>query len=129
MVLNSPFTKTLYIDFPLLPLWRSLSELSEMLPPRLQSSFCPKQNLIHTLKFYIFFSQQLENRKGFPVVENLAANAEDIRDVGLIPGLGRSREGGHGNPLQYSYLENTMDRGAWWATAYGITKSWTRVID
>jgi len=91
MVLNSPFTKTLHIDFPLLLLWRSLSQLSEMLPPRLQSSFCPKQNLIQTLKLYIFFSQQLENRKGFPVVENLAANAEDIRDVGLIPGLGRSR--------------------------------------
>ena len=42
MVLNSPFPKTLYIDFPPLPLWSSLSELSEMLPPGLQSSFCPK---------------------------------------------------------------------------------------
>ena len=41
MVLNSPFTKTFYIDFPPLPLWSSLSELSEMLPPGLQSSFCP----------------------------------------------------------------------------------------
>ena len=42
MVLNSPFTKTLYIVFPPLPVWSSLSELSEMLPPELQSSFCPK---------------------------------------------------------------------------------------
>ena len=47
MALNSPFTKSLYVDFPPLLLWSSLSELSEMLPPRLQSSFCPKENLTH----------------------------------------------------------------------------------
>ena len=46
-------------------------------------------------------------------VKNLPVNARDIRDMGLIPGSGRSREGGHGNPLQYSCLENPMDRGAW----------------
>ena len=44
------------------------------------------------------------------------ANTEDVRDLGSIPGLGRSSGGGHGNPLQYSCLENPMDRGAWWAT-------------
>ena len=57
---------------------------------------------------------------GFPhgrVVENPPGNAGDIRDLGLIPGLGRSPGGGHGNPLQYSYLENPMDRGAWQATS------------
>ena len=43
------------------------------------------------------------------------ANAGDIRDMGSIPGLGRSPGGGHGNPTQYSCLENTMDRGSWWA--------------
>ena len=48
-----------------------------------------------------------------PVVKNLPANAGDIKDVGLIPGLGRSPGGGHRNPLQYSCLENPMDRGAW----------------
>ena len=47
------------------------------------------------------------------VVKNLPANAGDIRDVGLIPGLGRSPGGGHGNPLQYSFLENLLDSGAW----------------
>ena len=55
---------------------------------------------------------------GFPValvVKNLPANAGDVRDSSLFPGLGRSPGGGHGNPLQYSYLENVMDRGAWWA--------------
>ena len=49
------------------------------------------------------------------MVENLPASAGDARDVGLIPGLGRSPERGHGNLLQYSCLENSMDRGAWWA--------------
>ena len=53
---------------------------------------------------------------GFPggaVVKNPPVNAGDLRDVGLMPGWGRSPEGGHGNPLQYSYLENPMDRRAW----------------
>ena len=48
-------------------------------------------------------------------------------DQGLIPGLGRSSGEGNGNPLQYSYLENFMDRGAWWATVCGVAKSWTRL--
>ena len=51
-------------------------------------------------------------------------NAGDARDVGLIPGLGRSPGGGHCNSLQYSCLENPMDRGAWWATVHRVTKSW-----
>ena len=59
------------------------------------------------------------------VVKNPPANAGDIRDVGLILGLGRSPGGGYGNPLQYSCLENPMDGGAWWATVHGVTKSQT----
>ena len=59
------------------------------------------------------------------VVRNLAANAGDIRDEGSIPGLGRSPGGGHGSPLQYSCLENPMDRGAWWATVHRVAKSRT----
>ena len=58
---------------------------------------------------------------GFPggsVVKNPPANAGD---VGSIPGLGRSPGKGNGNPLQYSCLENLMDRGAWWATVHGVT--------
>ena len=51
-----------------------------------------------------------------------ACNAED---AGLIPGLGRSPGGQHGTPLQYSYLEYPMDRGAWWAPVHGVAKSWT----
>ena len=48
----------------------------------------------------------------------------ETRDAGLIPGLERSSRGGHSNPLQYSYLKNTMFRGAWWAIVHGVTKSW-----
>ena len=56
------------------------------------------------------------------VVKNLPANARDIRDSGLIPGSGRSPGGGHGNPLQYSCLENLMDREAWWATVHRVAE-------
>ena len=59
------------------------------------------------------------------VVKNPPANAGDARDVGLIPGSGRSPGVGNGNPFQYSCLENSMDRGAWRATVHGITKSQT----
>ena len=52
------------------------------------------------------------------MVKNLPAHAGDTRDGGLIPGSGRSPRGGNGNPLQYSCLENTMDRGARWATVH-----------
>jgi len=57
------------------------------------------------------------------VIRNLPANAEDARDVGSIPGSGRSPGGGHDNPLQYSCLENPMDRGAWRATLHRIMES------
>ena len=57
------------------------------------------------------------------VVKNPPANAGDLRDMGMSPGSGRSPAGGHGNPLQYSCLENPTDRGAWWATVHGVAKS------
>ena len=59
---------------------------------------------------------------GCSAVKNPPANAGD---VGLIPGSGRSPGEGNGNPLQYSCLENPMDRGAWWATVHGVTKNET----
>ena len=57
-------------------------------------------------------------------VKNPPADARDIRGTGSLPGSGRSPGGGHGNPLQYSSLENPMDRGAWRAAVHGVTKSW-----
>ena len=65
---------------------------------------------------------------GFPdgsVVKNLPANAGDAGDASLIPGSGRSPGEENGNPLQYPFLENPMDRGAWWATVHGVAKSQT----
>ena len=67
--------------------------------------------------------------EGFPggsVVKNLPANGGNM---GSIPGLGRSPGEGNGNPLQYSCLENPIDRGAWQTTVYGVTKSWTQLSD
>ena len=56
-------------------------------------------------------------------VKSPPANAGDTGKAGSIPGLGRSSEGGHGNPLQHSCLENPMDKGGWQATVHGVTKS------
>ena len=61
------------------------------------------------------------------VVKNLPANAGDIRDADLITGWRRSPGGGHGNPLEYSCLENPMDKGAWWATVHRVSKSQTQL--
>ena len=61
------------------------------------------------------------------VVKKLSASTGDVRDVGLIPGSGRSPGERNGSPLQYSCLENPMDRRAWWATVHGVTKSQTRL--
>ena len=60
-------------------------------------------------------------------VNNLPANAGDTRDVGFIPGSGRSPGVGNGNPLQCSCLENFMDRGVWQATVHGVAKCWTQL--
>ena len=59
------------------------------------------------------------------VVKNPLVNAEVARDVGWIPGLGISSRGENGNPLQYSCMENHMNRGTWWAMVHGLAKSWT----
>ena len=61
----------------------------------------------------------------FPVDSEGKESTCNRRDRGSIPGSGRSPGEGNGNPLQYSYLENSMDRGAWWAIVHGVTKNWT----
>ena len=62
-----------------------------------------------------------------PVVKSPPGNAGDVKDIGLIPGLGRSPGGGHGKPLQYFCLEDPTDRGAWRATVHRVGKNWTRL--
>ena len=61
------------------------------------------------------------------MLKNLPSNAGDIRDSGSIYGPGRSPGVGHGNPLQYSCLENPTDRGAWLSTVHRVTKSWIQL--
>ena len=61
------------------------------------------------------------------MIKNLPANTGDTGDLALIPGLGRSTGGGNGNPLQYSCVENPMDREAWRATVRGVAKSQTQL--
>ena len=64
---------------------------------------------------------------GFPGGSDSKESTCNVGDLGSIPGLRRSPGGGHGNPLQYSFLENSMNRGAWWVTAHGIAKSQIRL--
>ena len=66
---------------------------------------------------------------GFPGGSDSKELACNAGDLGSIPELGRSPGEGHGNPLQYSYLENSMDSGAWWATVHGVPKSQTQLSD
>ena len=70
-------------------------------------------------------------KRGFPdgsVVKNPPANAEDARKAGSIPGSGRSPGEGNGNPLQYSCLENSMDRETWWATVHVVAETDTATV-
>ena len=87
---------------------------------RMQSG--PEAHKAHHSNGYNLHCPHYEGR-GFPggtVIKNPPANARDIRDSGLIPGSGSSPGGGHGNPLQYSCLENSIVRGAWWAIIHRI---------
>ena len=77
---------------------------------------------IHSNKQFCTF---LLGFSGGSVVKNPPAHAGDARNAGLIPGSGRAPEQRNGNPLHSSCLENSMDRGTWWATAHGVTASWT----
>ena len=73
--------------------------------------------------FFFFFSWDIVSVGDSDGKES----ACNVRDLGSVPGLGRSPGGGHGSPLQYSCLENPMDRGTWQAAVHGVAKSWTRL--
>ena len=78
---------------------------------------------------FSFWVSLVLNYMGFPGGSVRKESAYNVRDLGLIPGLRGSPGGGHGNPLQYSCLENPMGREAWWAKVHGIAKSWTQLSD
>ena len=84
-------------------------------------------NLKRVLKYYICIYIFIRASQVAPVVKNLPTSAGDLRDVGSIPGWGRSSGGGHGNPLQASWLKNPVDREAWQATVHGIAQSQIRL--
>ena len=84
---------------------------------------------IYSLNSFLIYNLALFT-VGFPggsVVENPPANVGDMGDACSIPGSGRSTGERNGNPLQYSCLENLMNRGAWWPTIHRVTKSWTQL--
>ena len=87
----------------------------------LQGLYLPSAAL-HTGSKKISFLSVVEHNMGFPHSWGGKESACNAGDLGSIPGSGRSLGEGHGNPLQYSCLENPMDRGAWWATVHGVTK-------
>ena len=83
---------------------------------------------IHSVHLHLTYSVRclrLWASQGVLVVKNLPTSAGDVRDAASIPGSGRSPEKGTGNPLQYSCLENPMDKGAWWTTVHSVGQSWT----
>ena len=82
-------------------------------------------NLYISHKEHVKKKRNNDQMPGGASVKNLPANAGDVRDSGSIPGSGRSPGGGHGNPLQYSCLENPMDREAWRDIVHGVAKNWT----
>ena len=87
--------------------------------------------LINILGKYLFVKYFLIKCKVSKVAQtvNNLPETQYAGDLGLISGSGRFPGGGHGSPLQDSYLENSMDRGAWWATVYDVAKSWTLLRD
>ena len=97
--------------------------LIEVVPPCFRLSFlCPlSPKQIPEPYFFLPHVKQGASQVAL-VLKNLPANAGDVRDVDSIPGLGRSPGEGHSNPLQYSCLENSMDRGAWWATVHRVER-------
>ena len=80
--------------------------------------FCPL-----LFRLFVFLLSSLGASQVVLVAKNPPANAKEVRDTRSVPGSGRSPGGGHGSPLQYSYLENPMDRGAWQTTVHEVTKS------
>ena len=88
----------------------------------------PRQKSAKTALLYLaLITHQVWASQVVLVVKNMPVNAGDVREVGSIPGSASSPGEGYGNPLQYNCLENSTDRGVWWATAHSVVKSWTRL--
>ena len=110
-----------YILLPAGCTWETHQEPHHCSPPPSPSPQATSPTALTRITATVFFYPTL----GALVVKNPPANSRDKRDAGSIPGSGRSPGGGPGSPLQYSCLENPMDRGAWRAAVHGVTLSWT----
>ena len=100
----------------ILRVWSQITTIKQIL----QQSQVPMNILLSiTFKGYVYITP------GFPSGSDGKESACNMGDLGSIPGLGRSPGEGNGYLLQYSGLENSMDRGAWQAIVHGVTKSWT----
>ena len=113
--------------WPCLPLQYFSCIFSPSLPTysKFHLIYSKESNFFLAVCFHIWFSLFLWASQVALVVRNRPVNAGDVRDMGLISGLGRSPRGGNGNPFHYPCLENPMDRGACRAIVHGVTKSWT----
>ena len=125
----TPRTPALWEEIPkqvtafcLMPAVHLLQEVGG--PPGLGQRLC--QDHLFPVTIWVLV---MSTGRGFPgglVGQDSTCSAGDTGDAGLIPGLGRSPGEGHGNPLQYSCLDNAMDRGAWRATVHGVARSRTQ---
>ena len=106
-------------------------ELQSTWSQRVRHDLWTKQQILRSLSSLWFNYVQLLKQYfwGFPGGSEVKVSACNARNLGSIPGSGRSPGEGNGNPLQYSCLENPVDRGAWWATDHGVAKSWARLRD
>ena len=100
--------------------WVPCSSPGDLPNPGLNPGLMHCRWILYLLSPVFYWSSQV-----VLVEKNQPANAGDIGDVGSIPGLGRPPGGEHGNPLQYSCLDNPMDREAWQAIVHGVANSWT----
>ena len=94
-----------------------------------ESSIGGRKQMAHLGSDTTMYLKEIKPFLGFPAGSEVKGPACNAGDLGSIPGLERSPGEGNGNPLQYSCLENPMDRGAWWATVHRVAKSRTRLSD
>ena len=115
--------------------WPGLEPAPPALEDEVLTTGPPGKSLCDILKWWKYASGEHSNCQGLvkgyelPCSSDGKESACNVGDPGSVPGLGRSPGEGNGNPIQYSCLENPMDRGAWWATVYRFTKSLTRLSD
>ena len=124
------YTGPLYLCGTLLKIVRDVLRLNQKNQCLLNVPIQQKQNKVQVIKL-VFSCNNLgiQYLKGFPGGSEGTESVCHAGDPGSIPGLGRSPGERNGNLLQYSYLENPMDGGAWQATVHGVAKSWTRLCD